>query len=367
LKSYKHIFISFQARDSRDAQEQVRVSTFTTDKGFAFGQVLAALEAAGEATRLRILALLSEGELTVTELMAILSQSQPRVSRHLKLLVEAGLIARHREGAWAFFRLSEGYLAQEIRAGVIALLDEFDPVMAADKRRLSAVRLERKEHAAAYFARYAEDWGRIRALHIPEARVEAAVLDVLGEKRFESVLDLGTGTGRMLEVLAPKAQRAVGLDVSPAMLNVARVTLDAAGLRQVQLRQGDAYAIPPDLSGFDLVVLYQVLHYLDDPARAIREAARALNPRGRLLVVDFAPHAEESLRAEHAHRRLGFGEDEVRQHVADAGLNALAATTLKPLKGEAATLAVSIWLAEDTRIVSDFPLSPNPFSNHEVA
>lgn len=335
--------------------------------GFTFEPLLAALEAAGEATRLRILALLGEGELTVTELMAILGQSQPRVSRHLKLLVDAGLITRHREGAWAFFRLSEGALSQALKAGIVNLLDGFDPVIAADKRRLSAVRLERAAHASAYFARHAEDWGRIRALHIPEARVEAAVLALLGEKRFESVLDLGTGAGRMLEVLAPRAQRAVGLDVSPAMLNVARVALDAAGLRGVALRQGDAYAIPPDLSGFDLVVLHQVLHYLDDPARAIREAARVLNPGGRLLVVDFAPHMEESLRKDHAHRRLGFAEGELRQHISDAGLNPLDTTTLKPLKGEAAKLAVSLWLAQDTRLRGDFPLSPNLFNNNEVA
>lgn len=331
---------------------------------FAFEPLLAALEAAGEATRLRILALLAEGDLTVSELMTILGQSQPRVSRHLKLLVEAHLVARHREGAWAFFRFSEGELAQAVRAGIIARLDEFDPTIAADRRRLASVRQERAAQAAAYFERHAADWGRIRALHIPEARVEAAVLALLGDKRFDSLLDLGTGTGRMLEVLAPRAMRAVGLDASPAMLNVARVNLDAANLRQVALRQGDAYAIPPDLSGFDLVLLHQVLHYLDDPARAIREAVRALNPGGRLLIVDFAPHAEESLRAEHAHRRLGFSEAEVRQHLADTGLKPLAAKTLAPLKGEGAKLAVSLWLAQDARLQGDFPTPSSP--HHEV-
>lgn len=336
---------------------------------FAFETLLAALEAAGESTRLRILALLAEGELTVTELMTILNQSQPRVSRHLKLLVEAGLVARHREGAWAFFRLAEGALAQALNSGVVGLLEAADPLLAADKRRLDSVRQERAAEAQAYFARHAEDWGRIRTLYIPEARVEAAVLELIGAQRFDSLLDLGTGTGRMLEVLAPRAVRAVGLDVSPAMLNVARVNLDAANLRQVALRQGDAYAIPPDLSGFDLVLLHQVLHYLDDPARAIREAARALNPGGRLLIVDFAPHQEENLRAEHAHRRLGFSESEVMQHLSDTGLKPLAATTLQPKRGEGAKLAVSLWLAGDTRLRGDFPLvSPSVVSssNHEV-
>ncbi|MCA0407159.1 MAG: metalloregulator ArsR/SmtB family transcription factor [Proteobacteria bacterium] len=339
------------------------------ERQFAFETLLAALEAASESTRLRILALLAEGELTVTELMTILNQSQPRVSRHLKLLVEAGLVSRHREGAWAFFRLAEGALAQALRTGVVGLITPDDPLVAADKRRLESVRAERAAQAQSYFTQHAEDWSRIRALHIPEARVEAAVLELIGEKRFDSLLDLGTGTGRMLEVLAPRAVRAVGLDVSPAMLNVARVNLDAANLRQVQLRQGDAYAIPPDLAGFDLVLLHQVLHYLDDPARAIREAARALNPGGRLLIVDFAPHQEESLRIEHAHRRLGFSEAEVMQHLSDTGLKPLAATTLQPKKGEGAKLAVSLWLAGDTRLRGDFPLNTpsSVFSaNHEV-
>jgi SAM-dependent methyltransferase len=343
-----------------------------SDNGFGFEPLLAALEAAGEATRLRILALLAEGELTVTELMTILGQSQPRVSRHLKLLVEARLVGRHREGAWAFFRLADSPIAVAVRDGIVATLDAGDATLAGDLRRLEAVRAERRDHAAAYFADHAADWNRIRALHVSEARVEAAVLDLLGRKRFDSVLDLGTGTGRMLEVLAPQTVRAVGLDVSPAMLGIARVNLDAAGLRHVQLRQGDAYALPADLSGFDLVILHQVLHYLDDPARAVREAARALRPGGRLLVVDFAPHQEESLRSQHAHRRLGFSRGEVDAFLAEAGLSALRCEVLKPTEGDAAKLAVSLWLAEDPRRQGDFPLStpsssPDTNSQREVA
>lgn len=338
--------------------------------GFAFADWLAALEAAGEATRLRILALLAEGELTVTEVMTILGQSQPRVSRHLKLLVEAGLVDRHREGAWAFFRLADSAIARAIRDGIVATLDPSDATLTADRFRLDQVRAERKSHAAAYFASHAADWNRIRALHIPEARVEAAVAKLVAGQRVDSVLDLGTGTGRMLEVIAKDATRAVGLDVSPAMLGVARVNLDAAGLRHVQLRQGDAYALPADLSGFDLVILHQVLHYLDDPARAVREAARALKPGGRLLVVDFAPHHEEHLREAHAHRRLGFSRVEVEAFLAEAGLRAETCEVLAPATGEEAKLAVSLWLGADTRIEGDFPLKSNPAypnQNREVA
>lgn len=343
--------------------------------GFAFADLLAALEAAGEATRLRILALLAEGELTVTELMTILGQSQPRVSRHLKLLVEAGLVDRHREGAWAFFRLADSAIASAVRDGIVTRLDQADPAITGDKRRLAAVRAERKDQAASYFAVHAADWDRIRALHVPEARVEAGVLALLGDRRFDSVLDLGTGTGRMLEMLAPRAARAVGLDVSPAMLGVARVNLDAAGLKHVQLRQGDAYALPPDLQGFDLVILHQVLHFLDDPSRAVREASRALRPGGRLLVVDFAPHGEERLRSDHAHRRLGFACAEVEGFLTEAGLRADTSIVLEPEAEDAARLAVSLWLASDTRVQGDFPTrsdplfssSPSSTSQREVA
>lgn len=323
--------------------------------------LLAALEAAGEATRLRILALLAEAELTVTELMTILGQSQPRVSRHLKLLVEAGLIDRHREGAWAFFRLAERGVATTIREGVIAALDMNDPGLAADRRRLQSVRAERKEQAAAYFARHAADWSRIRALHVPEEAVEEAIVEALGERKFESVLDLGTGTGQMLQLLGPRARRAVGLDVSPAMLAVARANLDGAGLRHVQLRQGDLYALPADLARFELVILHQVLHFMDDPARAVREAARVLKPGGRIVIVDFAPHQEESLRSEHAHRRLGFSGHEIESMLDESGLLLREARDIRA-EGTGASLTVSLWIAEDSRLEGDFPRPGDPLS-----
>ncbi len=319
-----------------------------------FSALLTALEAAGEGTRLRILRLLREAELTVSEIMTILGQSQPRVSRHLRLLVDAGLVARHREGAWAFFRLSEGEIAALFAQTLLAHLEASDPVVREDQRRLMQVRAERQAQADAYFARHAADWAHIRALHIPEARVEAEILALLRPFRADSVLDLGTGTGRMLEVLAPNAARAVGVDVSPAMLGVARAKLDAAGMKNIQLRQGSAYVLPPDLTDFDLVLLHQVLHFLDDPARAIGEAARALKPGGRLLIVDFAPHTEETLRRDHAHRRLGFSREEISQLVHEAGLSLEQARLLEPQSGEKATLAVGLWLARDKRRVGDF-------------
>lgn len=320
-----------------------------------FDAMISALEAAGEPTRLRLLALLGEAELTVTELTAILGQSQPRVSRHLKLLVEAGLIDRHREGAWAFFRIADrgalGCLVQDLTRR----LNAEGKLLAEDRRRLADVRRDRAHQAEQYFARHAAEWDRIRALHVPESRVEAAIVEMLGTLRIETLLDVGTGTGRMLELLAPATTRAVGLDISPAMLAVARANVEKAGLRNVQLRQGDIYALSPAETNFSLIVLHQVLHFLDDPSRAIREAARLLAPGGRLLIVDLAPHAQERLRSEFNHRRLGFAADEIAGLLRDAGLDAAAMTSLSPLPGEGDTLTVKIWLGQDRRIQTDGP------------
>src|SRR5947209_12299376 len=329
----------------------------------SFDALLGALDAAGEETRLRLLALLSEAELTVTELVTILGQSQPRISRHLKLLVEAGLVVRHREGSWAFFLVPPVGASGDIVHAISAWLDPQDPVLLSDHARLTEVRRARDAQAARYFAAQAPNWDKIRALHVPEERVETALRDIVGAAPIHAVLDLGTGTGRMLELLAPLAERAVGIDQSPAMLAVARARLERAGLRNVQLRQGDIYAIPVERNGYDLVVLHQVLHYLDDPVRALREAARVLRPGGRLLLVDFAPHTEEALRESHAHRRLGFGPDEIASYLDEASLDLADHRDLPPLPGEGGKLTVSLWLARDRRVQAD----TLPLTRREVA
>ena len=315
------------------------------------------LRSAGEETRLRILALLAEGELNVSDLTDILGQSQPRVSRHLKLMSEAGLIERHREGAWAFFRLSSEGPGGAVARLLASHLDPRDAQLEADRARLAAVRGQRAAAAQAYFARHARDWDRLRRLHASDEAVEAAILDALGERPVHALLDLGTGTGRMLTLLAPRAMRAVGVDASHAMLAVARVNLERAGLRRVELRQGDILAPPVPRNGFDLVVIHQVLHYLDDPARALREAAATLAPGGRLLAVDFAPHGLEFLREAHAHRRLGFAREQVEGWIAEAGLDAVRHLDLAPPEGAPDPLTVSIWLARDPRAILDAPLA----------
>lgn len=315
------------------------------------------LRAAAEETRLRILALLTEGELSVSDLTDILGQSQPRISRHLKLLVEAGLVERHREGAWAFFRLTDRGVALRIIRPTLESLDRSDPKLLEDRTRLETVRAQRSQAAQAFFSRLAPEWDRIRSLHAPEAVVEAAVLDALGPRAIRNLVDLGTGTGRMLQLLAPRAQRTVGLDASHAMLSVARANLEKAGLRGIELRQGDIYAPPFPRNTFDLVVIHQVLHYLDDPARAIREAARLVAPGGRILVVDFAPHNLEFLREAQAHRRLGFAPTQVAGWLDEAGLDCtLNQEIAPPTKGDE-HLTVSLWLGQDRRVVTDWPLS----------
>jgi ubiquinone/menaquinone biosynthesis C-methylase UbiE/Fe2+ or Zn2+ uptake regulation protein len=313
-----------------------------------FADLNAALKAAGEETRLRILALLAEAELTVSDLTDILRQSQPRISRHLKLLAEAGLVVRFREGAWAFFRLAEhGPAALAVR-DLIARLDGRDPVVARDRERLAEVRAARATAAQAYFKAHAAEWDRIRALHVADAAVETAIRAALADRPFRSLLDLGTGTGRMLELLGGDLERGLGIDLSLDMLALARARLDRAGLKHCSVRQGDIYDLPLARDSFDVVIIHQVLHYLDDGARAIREAARVLRPQGRLLVVDFAPHDLEFLREEHAHRRLGFAPEMVTQWMEQAGLEPLAQRNLAP--GRDGKIAVSLWLARDPRV-----------------
>jgi ubiquinone/menaquinone biosynthesis C-methylase UbiE/DNA-binding transcriptional ArsR family regulator len=309
-----------------------------------------ALKAAGERTRLRVLALLARAELTVKDLTAILAQSQPRISRHLKLLTEAGLVDRYPEGAWVFYRLSDDGPAGRLARQLCRLADAGDAVLSRDRERLAQVKRDQAEQAEHYFSANAADWDTIRALHVAENDVEAAMLEVVGAKPFQTLLDLGTGTGRMLELFAPLCNRAIGVDASTAMLAVARANLDRAGVGHAQVRLGDIYNLPLPRDAFDLVTIHQVLHYLDEPERAIAEAARVLAPDGRLLIVDFAPHALEFLRERHAHRRLGFGHEPMAQWVGAADLDLERVLDLPAGEGAADKLTVTLWLARDRRV-----------------
>jgi ubiquinone/menaquinone biosynthesis C-methylase UbiE/DNA-binding transcriptional ArsR family regulator len=321
-----------------------------------FDALNTALKAAGEETRLRVLALLAEAELTVSDLTDILRQSQPRISRHLKLLVEAGLVERFREGTWAFFRLAEHGAGADVARALIERLEPGDQTIRRDHERLASVRQARAAAAQAYFRAHAAEWDRIRKLHVADEAVEDAIRSALSDKPFRSLLDLGTGTGRMLEMFGPDIERGLGIDLSLDMLLLARDRLERAGLRNCSVRQGDIYDLPLANGSFDAVILHQVLHFLDDGGRAIREAARVLRPGGRLLVVDFAPHEQEFLREQFAHRRLGFAPDTVMQWITASGLDPVMHKSLAPEPGSEGKIAVSLWLARDTRALMATPL-----------
>ncbi len=307
-------------------------------------RVVGALKAAGEQTRLRVLALLTEGELAVGEIAQALAQSQPRVSRHLKLLTEAGLVERVPEGAWVFYRLPRAHTTERHFAdAALAMLDPTDPVLARDAERLDEIRAARDDAAASYFERNAADWDRVRALHLPEADIDSAILAAAGAGPFDLMVDVGVGQGRMIQVFADRVRRAEGFDTSRQMLAIARASLD--GLKaKAGVRFGDAYAPPIEAGAADLVTIHQVLHFLSDPGRAIAEAARVLRSGGRLLIVDFAPHALEFLREEHAHRRLGFSDAEIGEWCAASGIVRVKTTTLAPTTRGA--LTVKIWTGE---------------------
>jgi len=308
-------------------------------------RLVAMLRAAGDPTRLRLLLLLRQAELTVSELIEIVGQSQPRVSRHLKLLGEAGLLERFKEGSWVFYRAADRGKGAELGAALAALAD---PNMGqADTARLAHVRQARAAAAAAYFKANAPEWERIRALHAPEKDVEAAIVRRMTSRPIQNLLDAGTGTGRMLELLAPHARRAVGVDVSPEMLSIARDRLLRENLKNAQVRLADTYRLPfgGETDMFDAVLFHQVLHYLDDPGAAVSEAARVMAPGGRLLIADFAPHALEFLRDDYAHRRLGFSDREVEGWFAHAGLKAGEVETIAPPASAAEKLTVKLWFA----------------------
>jgi ArsR family transcriptional regulator len=318
------------------------ISPNNTDGSRPADQVVAALRAAGEQTRLRALALLAEGELAVGELALALGQSQPRVSRHLRLLTEAGLVERVPEGAWVFYRLPTARTIERAFAdSILSVLDRTDPILARDFERLTQIRSDREAAAAEYFETNAADWERVRALHLPDADIDASVLEAAGPGPFARMIDVGVGVGRMIKLFADRVETAEGFDMSRQMLAIARAELDEVAPGKATLRIGDAHAPPIEYDSADLVTIHQVLHFLSDPGRAVREAARALKPGGRIVMIDFAPHTLEFLREQHAHRRLGFSDSEVEGWAASGGVPRLAVKTLD--SGKPGDLVVKIW------------------------
>lgn len=282
-------------------------------------QLVGVLKAASEPTRLRILSLMAEGELSVKDLTEILDQSQPRVSRHLKLLADAGLASRHAEGAWAYYGLVENTPQADLVRRLVRQLDGEDGTLQRDQERLRRVRETHAEEAARYFATVAESWDRLRSLHVPEAEVERAIVAVASGRKIDRLVDLGTGTGRMLELLADHYRHGTGIDSSREMISLARAKLAAANIGHAQVRLADISDM--EATGpADLVVLHQVLHYFDDPGKILGVAARMLAAGGAVIVADFAPHDLEFLRQEQAHRRLGLSQAQMEGWARQAGL-----------------------------------------------
>ncbi|HEU5481941.1 MAG TPA: metalloregulator ArsR/SmtB family transcription factor [Sphingomicrobium sp.] len=295
-------------------------------------------QAVSDPTRLRILALLARMELSVGELAQLLDQSQPRVSRHVRILADAGIVDRRKEGSWVFLAIADSARTAPLLALIEAWIDpETRVVFDEDSKRLDAVRADRAEAAARYFTAQAEVWDSIRSLHVAEAEVERAIGRALGGRGFGTLVDIGTGTGRMIELFGPRADEAIGIDRSSEMLRLARVKLESAGVRS-SLRQGDMYSLPLADDTADCAIIHQVLHYAHAPADAIEEAARVLAPGGTLLVVDFAAHDREELRARDSHLRLGFADEVMAGWFAAAGL---AVDHVEHLEG--GELTVTLW------------------------
>lgn len=294
--------------------------------------------ALADSSRLRILALLRTMELSVGELAQVLGQSQPRVSRHVKILTDAGLAERRKEGSWVFVALGEAGRVAPVLAALDAWGEERET--AADAARLAAVRADRAAAAAGWFESHADEWDAIRSLHVAEEQVEAAMVAALAGEPIGRLVDIGTGTGRMIELFAPDAASALGIDRSSEMLRLARAKLGERGLANAELRQADLYALPLSDGTADVAILHHVLHFAQQPGAAIHEAARVLGPGGRLLIADFAPHDREELRARDAHTRLGFSDAQMEGWFDAAGLMPARIETL-----EGGELTVKLWLA----------------------
>lgn len=306
-------------------------------------QLVTALKALADMTRLRLLYLVARSELAVTDLTWIVRQSQPRVSRHLKILTEAGLLERHKEGSWVYYRLAQSGPASAFLPALVSSMPDSAPDIIRDLERLAEIQKNRTDSAQQYFDSHAAEWDQMRALYISEAEVEREIVRVLSARPINALLDVGTGTGRILEVMAPAIKRGIGIDNSREMLALARARLDKNDLRHCQVRQGDMYDLPTENGGFDAITFHQVLHFADDPRAAVAAAASALAPGGRLLVADFAPHSREELRDTQAHRRLGFADEQMADYFKAAGLTSAAVSHLK-----GGPLEVSVWLAERT-------------------
>lgn len=305
--------------------------------------------ALADVTRLRIMRLVATMELAVGEIAQVLGQSQPRVSRHVAILCDAGLAERRREGSWIFLRSratrDEGLLSSLHEVLSMAEVQDADlaELCDADRRKLASIRAARENQAQDYFAQHAETWDELRRLHSSDEHVEAALADALAPAPLGRVLDIGTGTGRMAQLFADRAEHVIALDKSPAMLRVARARLQHLGHDRVEMVQGDFASIPLGVATVDTVLFHQVLHFAHNPGDALAEAARVTRAGGRVAIVDFAAHQREDLRERYAHARLGFTDAQVATLLEQAGY-----TPRAPIALEEGELVVKICIGQRT-------------------
>lgn len=350
IQPYAHIFICAILRVTLSGVAEITetVDYPITPEGLGFDELVGSLRAVAEPTRLRLVALLGREELTVTEVSRVIGQSQPRASRHLRLLVAAGVLERAPEGNFVYYRLAEQSAAAGLAHRLASLTPASDPIVAADLAALERVRMARIDAATAYRSAHADELDGLRELYVGEAAVERALLDMLiGEGPIGRLLDIGTGSGRILELLAPHTEQSVGLDLDHDMLQLARAALGEAQLSRAAVRHGDLHRPPFEAGSFDVAVMHHVLHLLDDPGAAISDAARLLRPGGRLLVADFATHDLERLRSVHGHRCLGIADDEMLSWAVEAGLEVESERTLPPGRDDE-PLTVRLWLLRAT-------------------
>ncbi len=306
------------------------------------------LKAAGEITRLRLLVLLAQGELSVKDLTQVLEQSQPRISRHLRLLVKARLVVRHAEGAWVYYGINSDVKYSQFTYSLISRLALDNEQLSLDRERLKKLQMEKKQRAEKYFSKIASNWDKIRSLHISEIEVEAAIVSLVGNKKYNLLLDLGTGTGRMLELLRNNYQRAIGVDSNHEMTSIARAKLASSSLTHAQIRLADIEQLDEYEASADMVVLHQVLHYFADPKNVIFHVSNLLTHKGKILIVDFAPHDFEILRDVHAHLRMGISVEQMQFWAKSAGLKIVEHLEI-PNNKQKDGLTVCLYLLENDR------------------
>ena len=301
------------------------------------------LRAAAEPTRLRIIALCGHAELSVTELVMILGQTQPRVSRHLKLLVEGGLLQRNKEGNRAYYRLSTEAEGADLARMLNDLMPGEDEVHALDLSRLSSVKADRVRYAESFLDPYSQEIIELRGMWPPDEVIDKCILALLKDRSIQNLLDLGTGAGRILRTIAPFVVKGTGIDNSLEMLSIARARLDQDGIKNCQVRVGDMYRLPFKKNSFDLITINSLLRYADEPKKVIAEAARVLEKKGALLIVDLAAHDLSALRDEYGHSWLGFSEAEMVEMLSEENLTV---DRVKHIDGQ--KLSVCIWLASES-------------------